>query len=133
MFVRRAFPHHRYRYGFVVVVVVLVCADVDVIARLKIANVRFTARRSEVFRRTRDRDGGDLLVVVFDDDSLFPDVPQYPDERARVGLTPLLLRTALAALRIALATAGISATGVSNAGNDDLTKPGNAAQKGKYQ
>jgi len=105
-----------------------------VIARLKLADVRLSARRSEVFRRTRDQDGGDLLVVVLNDDSLFPDVPQYTDERARVGLTPLLLRPALAALRIALATAtGISTTGVSNAGNDDLTKPGNAAQKDKYQ
>jgi hypothetical protein len=102
-----------------------------VIAGLKLADVRFSARRSEVFRRTRDRDGGDLLVVVLNHDSLFPDVPQYPDERVRVGLATLLLRPALAALRIA--ATGISTTGVSNAGNDDLTKPGNAAQKDKYQ
>jgi hypothetical protein len=131
VFVRRAFPHHRYRYSFVVVVIVLVCADVDVIARLKIADVRFTARRSEVFRRTRDRDRGDLLVVVLDDDRLFPDVPQCPDERARVGLAPLLLRTAL--LRIPLAR--VSPTGISHAGyaDHDLTKPGNAAQKDEYQ
>lgn len=132
MFVRRAFPHHRYRYSFVVVVIVLVCADVDVIAGLKIADVRFTARRREVFRRTRNRDRGDLLVVIFDDDSLFPDVPQYPDERARVGLAPLL-RAALAALGIALTAAGIPTAGISNTGYDDLTKHGNAAQNDKYQ
>ena len=73
------------------------------------------------------------MVVVLNHDSLFPDVPQYPDKRVRVGLAPLLLRPARATLGIALATAGISTTGVSNAGNDDLTKPGNAAQKDKYQ
>jgi len=110
-----------------------------VIARLKIADVRFTARSIEVFGRTRDRDSGDLLVVVLDHDSLFPDVPQYPDERVRVGLAPLLLRSARTVLRIALAPAGITAariptTGISAAAvsNDDLTKPRKAAQKGNY-
>ena len=109
------------------------------VARLKIANVGFTARSIEVLRGTRDRDGGDRPVVVFDDDRLFPDVPQYPDERHPVGLTPLL-RSARTVLRIPLATAGISATGIPTAGistatvsNDDLTKPWNARQKGKYQ
>jgi hypothetical protein len=119
----------------------LVRADVDVVARLKIADIGFSARSIEVLRGTRDRDGGDRLVVVFDDDSLVTDVAQYPDERHPVGLTPLLLRSARTVLRIPLATAaGISATGIPTAGistatvsDDDLTKPRNARQKGKYQ
>jgi hypothetical protein len=45
------------------------------IAWLKIADGCFAARSIEVFRRTRDRDCGDLLVVVLDDDSLLPDIP----------------------------------------------------------
>jgi hypothetical protein len=111
-----------------------------VVARLKIADVGFTARRVEVLGGPRDRDGGDPLVVVFDDHSLITDVPQYADERHSVGLAPLLLRPARTVLRIALATpARISATGISTTGisaatvsNDDLTKPGNDRQKAKY-
>lgn len=134
MFVRRAFAHHRYRNGFVVVVIVLVCADINVIARLELPDVRLVPRNIEVFRRTRDGDCGNRLVVVFDDDSLFADVAQCSDERLPVGLAPLL-RAARTALRIALATARISSAGITaNAGyaDHDLAETGKAGQKDKY-
>jgi hypothetical protein len=98
---------------------------------LKIADVRFTSRDSQVFRRTRDRDGGERLVVVFDHDSFVPDVPQYPDERRGVGLTPLL-RTALLRIPLARIPAGISPAHAGYA-DHDLAETGKAGHKDKYQ
>jgi len=86
----------------------LLCADTHVIARLKIADICFTTRGGEVFRRTRDRYGCDRLVVVFNNDGLVPDVPQCPDQRRRAGLAPLL-RTALLRIPLARVPTGISA------------------------
>jgi len=102
-----------------------------VIARLKIADICFATRGGEVFRRTRDRDRGELLVVVLNDDSLLPDVSQYPGERGCVRIAAL----GGTALRIRLtrisATPGVSTAGVANpaAGNDDLAETRNAGQQ----
>jgi hypothetical protein len=124
--VRRACRDHRHRDGFIVLIVVLIGADAHVIARLKFADVGFTAGSIEVFRRARGRDSGDRLVVFLDGNGLVADVAQYPDERARVRLT-ILCRTAL--LRIPLAR--ISPAGKSNAGtaDHDLAKTGNGGQQ----
>jgi hypothetical protein len=132
VFVRRAFAHHGNRCSFIGVVIVLVGADVYAIARLKIADVRLAARNSEVFSRISDRDGRKQLVVVFDHNSLVPDVSQCPDQRRRVGLTPLL-RSAL--LRIPLAWISTARISPAHAGyaDHDLAKTGKAGQKGKYQ
>jgi hypothetical protein len=132
MLIRGTFPHHGDRRCLVDVVIVLVCADVHAVARLKIADVGFTARNSEVFGRTRDRDGGDRLVVVFDHYGLLPDVPQYSDERLRVGLTPLLGSTLLRIPLARISSAGISPAHAGYA-DHDLAETGKAGQKEKYQ
>jgi hypothetical protein len=98
-----------------------------VIAGLKIADLRVAAGRANVFRGARNRNGGDRLVVGLDDDSLFPNVPQYPGECSRVRLTPLH-RTTRAPL-LWIPPAGVSSTGISHAWNDDLAKAGNAGQQ----
>jgi hypothetical protein len=81
---RRAFFHHRHRRRVVDVDIVLVCANVHVIAGLKITDPRRAPKELTYFGRIRDRDGGNRLVVGFDDDILVPDVPQYPGERLAV-------------------------------------------------
>jgi hypothetical protein len=107
------------------VLAVLVGADAHAIARLKIADLRFAAGSTGVFRRTRDRDGRDHFVVVFDDHVLVFDFAQHPDESCRVRLA------ALRGILLLTPPAGVSAAGKSNAGNDDLAETASAGQQEK--
>ena len=110
------------------IVVVLVCANTHAIARLKIANPGGRAGNANVFSRLRGRDGGDRLVVRFNDDIVLPNAPQHPAERRHGLIRPAIRRlTSRSALRIP--SARISAAGVSNAGTDDLAKIGDAGQQ----
>jgi hypothetical protein len=113
-------------------VVDLVCGDTHVIARLKIADLYRTARNAYVFRRLRGRDSGYGLVVGLDDDVILSNAPQHPSER-HPGLVSSAIRrlTSRSALRIR--SAWISATGIPNAGSDDLAKTGNSGQQEKGQ
>src|ERR1700689_1274282 len=114
------------------VVVVSVCVNTHVIARLKIADLYRTARNAYVFRRLRGRNSGDGLVVGLNDDIIFPNAPQHPGECRRGLIRPVIRRlTSRSALRIP--SAGISTTGISNAGSDDLAKTGNSGQQQKGQ
>jgi len=110
------------------VLAVLVGADAHAIARLKIADLRFAAGSTGVFRRTRDRDGRDHFVVVFDDHVLVFDFAQHPDESCRVRLA------ALRGILLLTPPAGISAaTGKSDAAagksDADLAETGSAGQQ----
>jgi hypothetical protein len=97
------------------------------IAGLEIADLRVTARRTDVFSGTANRDSGDRLVVGLDDDRFLPNVPQYSGKRARVRLAPLHRASGTALLWIA--PPRISAARIPDTGNDDLAKAGNAGQQ----
>ena len=136
MLVRRTFLDHRHVYSVVNALIVLVRADSHVIARLKIADLRGTARGLEVFSRTCGRNGSDGLVIGLDDDIIVPDFPQHPGERSRVGLVGIA-RSLRAPRRIPaswITLTGVSATRISAAGisttrKGDLAKHGSAGQQ----
>src|SRR5580704_12611277 len=105
----------------------LVCVNTHVIARLKIADVGGSARNAFVFRRFRDRDRVYGLVVGLNDDIVLANSPQHPGERRR-GLVPPAVRRLTSRIASRIRSAWISATGVSNAG-DDLPKTGKTGQQ----
>jgi hypothetical protein len=108
----------------------LVCVDTHVIARLKIADLCRTARDAYIFRRLRGRDSGDGLVVGLNDDVVLSNTPQHPSER-HPGLVSLAIRRLMSRSALRIRSAWISATGISNAGSDDLAKTGNPGQQEK--
>jgi hypothetical protein len=95
------------------------------IAGLKIADLCRTAGCADVFGRTRNRNGGDGLVVGLDDDVFVLDFPQHPDLQG--GRVVRLAHWWLTALRIA--PARISAAGISHPRNNDLAEAGDAGQQ----
>ncbi len=108
------------------------------IAGLEIAYVCFAPGSGEVFRRTRDRDRGDVLIVVFDHDALFADVPEDADHRGRVRLIPLVgpvgpIRSPLRISPARITSSGIATARVTAAAraDDDLAEPGSAGQQEK--
>ena len=127
MLLRRAFPHHRHRSSVINVLIVLICADVYMIARLKIADLCRTALRVVVFGRARGGNRGDRLVVAFDDDVIVANFPQHPDKRGG-GLVVRLTSGLLPALGVPPATR-ISTTGKSDPGNDDLAETAAAQEE----
>jgi hypothetical protein len=110
----------------------LVCVNTHVIARLKIADVCGSARNALVFSRFRDRDRIYGLVVGLNDDIVLANSPHHPGERYR-GLVPPAIRRLTSRIALRIRSAWISATGVSNAGGDDLAKTGKTSQQQRGQ
>jgi hypothetical protein len=101
---------------------VLCAVDRHPITGLKIADLRLSALLVDEFSRTRSLNGRKIVIVGLDGHVFIADLAQHADERILIVI--LILIGGVRILLPAALTAGISDTG-----NNDLAKAGNAGQK----
>jgi hypothetical protein len=124
-----AFPHHCHGLGFVTTFVVLRGADPDVVAGLKIADLRVDTGSVGVFSGTGDRNRGNGLVVGFDNNVFFVDFAQNSGERGGGGRVVTLAWRLLGATGVS-SSPRIAAAGVPDAwAADDLRQQGKPSQQ----
>lgn len=126
-----AWGDHRYRFGFIVVLLVLGGSDADMVARLKIADIRLAGGGGEVFGRRGDGDGLVILVLVLEADVLLVNSAQGADQR---GIARLVWALTVGSV-LWIAPARHSTARKSNTGTakDDLTETGQAGQQENRQ